>query len=147
MELQRGFFLFLLHAWKYKTGQSLHLFTHLIGSWKIILKARDCLDSLSIDWLSGISREDSCIQLPCEVGQMALLGCGLLTYHDKEEEEQVRILALKVELEMSPEWKISSPYCLWSISQNMVETSIYSFMDFVRLAGLHVNMHQQHSNF
>lgn len=147
MELQRGFFLFLLHAWRYKTGQSFHLFPHLTGSWKIILKARDFLDSLSINWLSGVSWEDSCTQLPCEVGQMALSGCELLMHHDKEGEEQVRILALKVELEMSPEWKISSPYCLWSISQNMVETSIYSCMDFVRLAGLHVNMHQQHSSF
>jgi len=50
--------------------------------------------------------------MPCEVGQPAFSGCELPTPHAEEEEEYMRILAVKTELEMAPEWKISSLHCL-----------------------------------
>lgn len=62
------------------------------------------------------------------------------THHGKEEEEYERILVEKIELEFAPEWEISSLHYLWYISQIMVETSIYSCMEFTKLAGLQVNI-------
>lgn len=64
------------------------------------------------------------------------------TYNGEEEEEHNRILAEKIELEFAPGWGISSLHYLWYISQIMVEKSIYSCMEFTKLAGLQVNVYE-----